>query len=57
MTTIKNKFITKYKNWKFPPLNENDISQRVKKIKHVLKIKQKIDCEIISERAILIKKK
>ena len=56
MTTIKNKFITKYKNWKFPPLNENDISERVKRIKQVLKIKQKIDCEIISERAILIKK-
>ena len=56
MTTIKNKFITKYKNWKFPPLNENDISERVKRIKHVLKIKQKIDCKIISERAILIKK-
>ena len=56
ITTIKNKFITKYKNWKFPPLNENDISERVKRIKHVLKIKQKIDCKIISERAILIKK-
>ncbi len=57
MTTIKNKFITKYKNWKFPPLNANDISQRVKRIKHILKIRQKIDCEIISERAILMKKK
>ena len=44
------------KNWKFPPLNENDINERVKKIKHVLKIKQKLDCKIISERAILIKK-
>ena len=30
MTTIKNKLITKYKNWKFPPLNENDISEKVK---------------------------
>ncbi len=53
---IKNKFKNKRKNWKFPPLNKNDIYERVKKIKHILKIKQKIDCEIISERAILIKK-
>ena len=56
ITSIKNKFKTKRKNWKFPPINENDINERVKRIKNVLNIKQKIDCEIISERAILIKK-
>ena len=56
ITTIKNKIITKNNNWKFPPLNKNDIYERVKKIKHALKIKQKIDCKIISDRAILIKK-
>ena len=56
MTTIKNKIVTKKKNWKFPPLNKNDIYERVKKIKRALKINHKIDCEIISERAILIKK-
>mgnify|MGYP001177293371 CR=1 FL=1 len=56
ITSIKNKFKTKKKNWKFPPLDKNDINEKVEKIKHVLKIKQKVDCEIISERAILIKK-
>ena len=57
ITTIKNRIITKNNNWKFPALNKNDIYEKVKKIKHALKIKQKIDCKIISERAILIKKK
>ena len=57
ITTIKNKIVTKNNNWKFPPLKKNDICERVKKIKRALKINQKIDCKIISERAILIKKK
>lgn len=56
VTSIRNKFKTRNKNWKFPPLNKNDINERVKKIKHALNIKQKIDCKIISERAVLIKK-
>ena len=56
IASIKNKLKDKRKNWKFPSLNENDINERVKRIKHVLNIKQKIDCEIISEHAILIKK-
>ena len=44
---VKNKFKTKRENWKFPPLNENDINERVKRIKHVLKIKQKMNHQII----------
>lgn len=44
------------KNWKFTPIDKNDINERVDKIKHVLNLKQNIYCKIISERAILIKK-
>jgi len=44
------------KNWKFTPIDKNDINERVDKIKHALNLKQNIYCKIISERAILIKK-
>ena len=44
------------KNWKFTPLDKDDINERVDKIKRALNLKQKIYCKIISERAILIKK-
>ena len=50
ITSIKNKFKTKKKNWKFPPLDKNDINEKVEKIKHVLKIKQKVDCEILIKK-------
>ena len=50
ITSIKNKNKTKKKNWKFPPLDKNDINEKVEKIKHVLKIKQKVDCEILIKK-------
>lgn len=42
-------------NYKFPPLDENDINLRISKLKNLLGIKKNLECKIISERTILIK--
>ena len=49
-----NKFGIYKENYKFPPLNRNDISKRIRNLEHVLKIDKKIECKILSERTILI---
>lgn len=43
-------------NHKFPPLDKRDIIARVSRLKDILGIKENINCKILSERSILIKK-
>lgn len=40
---------------KFPPLDFNEISKRITKLKKILKIDKKIECKLVSERTIIIK--
>jgi len=44
------------KNYKFPPLNKQDITRRIRGFEKILGIDKKLDCKIMSERTILIKK-
>ena len=52
-------FIDKFKpiekNQKFPPLNEKDIRAKVLRLQHILGIKKKLKCKLLSETTILIK--
>ena len=43
-------------NFKFPPLDQNDIISRINRLRHILGIKEKIDCKILSDKTILIKR-
>jgi len=43
-------------DFKFPSLREKDILERVTRLQHILGIKEKIDCKILSEKTILIKR-
>ncbi len=45
------------KNFKFPPFENNIIRTKIDKLQKILKIKQKIDCEFLSDRTILIRRK
>ena len=44
------------KNLKFPPLNKHDINKRIKKFESILGIKEKLECKLLSEKTILIKR-
>ena len=41
---------------KFETLNKEDISERVKKFQQILNIKEKLECEVLSEKTILIRR-
>ena len=43
-------------NFKFPSLDRHDICERVNRLKNVLGIDEKIECKLLSERTILIKR-
>ena len=43
-------------DWKFPPLDQDDIRQRVTRLKHVLKIDVELECKLVSDRTILIRR-
>ena len=43
-------------NHKFPKLNKNDIQKRFNNLLKILKINQKLECKILSDRTILIKR-
>ena len=43
-------------NHKFPKLNKNDIQKRFNNLLKILKIDQKLECKILSDRTILIKR-
>ena len=42
-------------NYKFPPMDAADISERVKRLQHVLRIHGELECKLLSERAVLIR--
>ena len=50
------KFSAEKRNFKFPSLDRHDICERVNRLKSVLRIDEKIECKLISERTILIKR-
>ena len=52
---FSNNFGPLRENYKFPPLDENDINLRIIKLKNLLGIEKNLKCKIISERTILIK--
>ena len=44
------------RNFKFPSLDRHDICKRVNRLKSVLRIDEKIECKLLSDRTILIKR-
>ncbi|MBD1166868.1 hypothetical protein IDG99_00145 [Pelagibacterales bacterium SAG-MED09] len=44
-------------NFKFPPFNEKNVFDKIQKLQKVLGIKKKIDCQLLSDRTLLIKQK
>tara|TARA_Y100000389_G_scaffold169171_1_gene175241 strand:+ start:2154 stop:3524 length:1371 start_codon:yes stop_codon:yes gene_type:complete len=49
------KFNSTNKNPKFIQLNQNDISERIKKFEKILGLSKKLDCKLLSEKTISIK--
>ena len=43
-------------DWKFPPLKQSDVQKRVDKLRTVLKIEEKIECKLLSEKTIFIRR-
>ncbi len=43
-------------NHKFPPLNKNEIFNRIKKLQKILGIDEKIECKFVCDKTILVKK-
>lgn len=43
-------------NHKFPPLNKKEVLNRINKLQKILGIKEKLDCKLVGDRTILIKK-
>jgi surface carbohydrate biosynthesis protein len=52
-TKAVSKIITK---GKFQALSQEDISVRIKKFQHILNIKEKLECEVLSDKTLIIKK-
>ena len=50
------KFGYQFNNKKFLPLCEKDIKRRIKVLKNLLNIKENIECKLLSDKCILIKK-
>ena len=48
---------SKKRNFKFPSLDKSDICERVNRLKYVLGIKENLECKLLSERTILIKRR
>ena len=45
------------KNFKFPPFEKDKIRFKIDKLRNILKIKQQLKCEFLSDRTLLIKRK
>jgi len=45
------------KNFKFPPFEKDEILLKIKKLRKILKIKNELSCEFLSDRTLLIKRK
>ena len=52
-----NKNFQKRENFKFPPLNKKIINEKKRKLQKVLGISEQIDCQLLSDRTLLIKKR
>ena len=50
------KLISKNKNLNFSNLNKKDIDKKIKKLKSILGINHNIECKLISDKTLLIKK-
>ena len=55
--SLINKNFQKRENFKFPPFNEKTINQKKRKLQKVLGISEHIDCQLLSDRTLLIKKR
>lgn len=55
-TLITLRFHPKNNNFKFPPLDKDLIYKKVDLINHILNLKIKLKCKLLSERSILIRK-
>jgi hypothetical protein len=42
-------------NYKFSPMDAIDISERVKRLQHVLGIRRELECKLLNKRAVLIR--
>ena len=42
-------------DFKFPPLNKDDIFGKVSRLQNILGIDKKLDCKLLTRRTILIK--
>ena len=53
---LPSRFEPAKENYKFPPMDAADISERVKRLQHVLGIHGELECRLLSDRALLVKK-
>jgi len=52
---LPDKFNSVNKNPKFPDLNQHDVNEKIKKFQHILGLRKKLECKILSEKTIHIK--
>ena len=52
---LPDKFNSVNKNPKFPDLNQHDVNKKIKKLQHILGLRGKLECKILSEKTIHIK--
>lgn len=55
-TALPGKFGLAKKNFKFPPLDEEDIRSRVCRLQRVLGLDEKLECKFLSDRTVLIRR-
>ena len=55
LNTIKGLIRKNNRNFKFPPFDEKQIMTKVSDLTRILGIKEKISCQLLSNRTILIK--
>ncbi len=51
-----NKLEQKKENYKFPSLDKDEICEKIKILENILKIDKNLECKLLSERTVLIKK-
>ena len=54
---MKNLFLNNPKNFKFPPFERKKVLLKIDELIKILKIKEELNCEFLSDRTLLIKKK
>ena len=53
---LPSRFRNVKEDWKFPPLDQDEIRKRIEKLKNILKINAKLECKLLSNQTILIRK-